>query len=76
MLNKYHPQNNKTFTYNVWSFGIFRKVPAEMVDNLLLNKNLSKQKNKVEKLQFIQYLTSVNVNMQYLTSNIQSPFLR
>ena len=34
-----------------------------MVDNLLLNKNLSKQKNKVEKLQFIQYLTLVNVNI-------------
>ena len=76
MLNKYHTKNNKTFTYNHRSFGIFPKVPAEMVDNLLLNKNLSKQKNKVEKLQFIQYLTSVNVNMQYLTSNIQSPFLR
>ena len=39
MLNKYS-KNNKTFTYNHSSFGIFPKESAEMVDNLLLCKYL------------------------------------
>ena len=68
MLNKYHSENNKTFTYNRRSLGIFPKVPGQMVDNLLLLKYLSTHKNKVEKLQFIKYLTTVN------ETNMQSPF--
>ena len=60
MLNKYYSKNNKTFTYKYSSFGIFPKVPAVMVDNWLYPKDLSTHKNKVEKLQFIKYLTTVN----------------
>ena len=41
MLNKYYSKNNKAFTYNTVSFGIFLKAAAEMVDNLLFCNNLS-----------------------------------
>ena len=40
MLNKYYSKNNKTFTYNTRSSGIFPKESAEMVDNLLLYNHL------------------------------------
>ena len=40
MLNKYYSKNNKTFTYNPLSSGIFPKESAEMVDNLLFCNHL------------------------------------
>ena len=40
MLNKYYSKNNKTFTYNDRSFGIFPKAPVGMVDNLLFSNRL------------------------------------
>ena len=40
MLNKYYSKNNKTFTYNDRSFGIFPKAPVGMVDNLLFCNHL------------------------------------